>query len=187
MLLGRTHLAADSKLPSIWNVGVASTDLWVSWLAKGDQVFLIQKQSLGLVDQFFQQKCMVSSAGKSQTMSGMSHLLSSLLCRSKREGRQIPCLPSCRLVMKWWTSTRWSWAAPGERPSPWWKAPTRSWSLSSAGRQEPQSFPVFFLPHRPPSHPPHFSSWRFMAWPNLSTSLVLSTQGQMLVLFSQYF
>lgn len=152
---------------------------------KGRPVFFNPRAEFG-VDKFFEQKHTLSSAGESQTMSGTSHCLPSLLCRSKREGRQIPCLPSCRLVMKWWTSTRWSWAAPEERPSPWWKAPTRSWSLSSAGRQEPQSFPAFLLPHRPPRYATHFSSWRPMAWPNLSTSLVLSTQawaqGQMLVL-----
>lgn len=62
-------------------------------------------------------------------LAGMPHhRFLSFLCRSKREVKQTPCLPSCRLVTRWWTSMRWNWAAPEERPSPWWKGPTRNWS-----------------------------------------------------------
>lgn len=50
----------------------------------------------------------------------------SFLCRLKREAKQTPCLLSCRLVTRWWTSMRCNWAAPGERPFPLLKGPTRN-------------------------------------------------------------
>lgn len=182
VLLGRISLAVDPQLPSIWNVGESSTALWGSWLAESQRAEFGAERP----NPFSRSACLTLLV---TAKAGQAHLtvpFFSLPCRLKREVKRTPCLPSCGLVTKWWTSMRWNWAAPEERPSPWLKGPTRNWSWSSAGRQDATLLPS--LPGGCPSCPPRICSWKSRTSPGLGKSLVLGTQawaqGQVFVLFS---
>lgn len=56
------------------------------------------------------------------------------LSRLKKGAKRIWWAPNCGPGTRWCTSMRSCWAAPGGRPFPWWKDPTRPSGWWSAGR-----------------------------------------------------
>lgn len=74
------------------------------------------------------------SAESGQRPAQLTHGLFLSRSRLKKGAKRTRWAPDCRRGTRWCTSMRSCWAAPGERPFPWWRDPTRPSGWWCAGR-----------------------------------------------------